>query len=76
MRAKNREALLALSISLFENLRSKYKLTHLYFTDTQRINILRVHKADEYRDKINRFTTREAERTGRIAHGIDRKSVV
>ena len=36
-----------------------------------RVNLLRIHNPKKNGDLINRFTALEAERTGRIAHGIE-----
>jgi PAS domain S-box-containing protein len=43
----------------------------LYFSDAQRINLLRVHQPGRYGDRIDRFTTLEAEKTGKIAYGLE-----
>lgn len=56
---------------LYETLHRENNLTHFYFFDSQRICILRVHKPELYGDLINRFTALEAERTGKIASGIE-----
>jgi PAS domain S-box-containing protein len=71
-RARDREALLERARPLQETLSRQHKITHLYFHGPDRINILRVHHPQEYGDLINRFTLREAERTGAIASGIER----
>jgi PAS domain S-box-containing protein len=71
-RARDREALLERARPLQETLSRQHKITHLYFHGPDRINILRVHHPEEYGDLINRFTLREAERTGEIASGIER----
>lgn len=57
--------------SLFEELNKKYRITHFYFTGPDRINILRVHNPDRYGDKIERFTTLNAEKTGKLFYGIE-----
>lgn len=57
--------------SLFEELKQKYRITHFYFTGTDRINILRVHNPDRYGDKIERFTTLSAKKTGKLCYGIE-----
>jgi PAS domain S-box-containing protein len=71
LKAKDRRALLEPTQTLFEQLRSERGITHLYFTGPDRINILRVHKPDIHGDKINRFTTLEAEKTGNPSYGIE-----
>ena len=71
LKAKDRESLLRLARPLFEELHSEHRVTHFYFTGPDRINILRVHKPEKHGDKINRFTTLEAENTGRQSYGIE-----
>jgi PAS domain S-box-containing protein len=71
LKAKDREALLEMSLPLFDRLRSDYRVTHFYFTGPDHVNILRVHKPDKHGDKIDRFTTLEAEKTGKHYYGIE-----
>jgi PAS domain S-box-containing protein len=56
---------------VFEKLHKETKLTHFYFFDKNRVCILRVHKPEKHGDVINRFTAKEAERTGKMAYGIE-----
>ena len=56
---------------VFETLHWQNKLTHFYFFDANRICLLRVHKPENSGDLIDRFTALEAERTGKIAYGIE-----
>jgi hypothetical protein len=67
----NRKVLFERTITLFGELNSGHGITHLYFTGPDRINVLRVHKPDKYGDEIKRFTTLQAEKTGRTAYGIE-----
>jgi PAS domain S-box-containing protein len=71
-RARDREALLERARPLQETLSRQHKITHLYFHGPDRVNFLRVHHPEEHGDRINRFTLREAVRTGEIASGIER----
>ncbi|UCG80022.1 MAG: PAS domain S-box protein, partial [Desulfobacterales bacterium] len=71
LKAKNRSALLNQTLTLFGQLNGEHGITHLYFTDPDRLNILRVHKPEKYGDTIDRFTTLEAEKTGKVSHGIE-----
>jgi PAS domain S-box-containing protein len=57
--------------SLFETLHRENNFTHLYFSDTNRICLLRIHNPEKRGDKIDRFTALEAERTKRTASGIE-----
>lgn len=67
----NRNELLSLALPLFQRLNTEYGITHFYFHDRQRVNLLRVHQPARYGDVIDRFTLRTAERTGTLAHGIE-----
>jgi len=71
LKNKDREALLEHALLFFKQLQSKHRITHFYFTGPDRINILRVHKPDKYGDKIDRYTTLEAERSGKFSSGIE-----
>jgi len=71
LKNKDRKALLEHALPLYKNLQSKHRITHFYFTGSDRINILRVHKPDKYGDKIDRYTTLEAERSGKFSSGIE-----
>jgi hypothetical protein len=71
LRDGDRKELFDRTIQLFGELNYEHGITHLYFTGPDRINLLRVHKPDKHGDKIKRFTTLEAERTGKTAYGIE-----
>ena len=71
LRAQDRNRLLSDYDSLFADLRAKHSITHFYFQRPDRINLLRMHKPDKSGDLINRFTTLEAERTGKMVSGIE-----
>jgi len=70
-RGRDRKKLLRLTEPLFSKLSSKHRITHFYFTDPQRINILRVHMPEKYGDLIDRYTLVSAERTGKVSYGIE-----
>ena len=67
----NRDALLQYSKPLLDNFRREFNITHLYFTRTDRVNLLRVHAPQRYGDLITRITMLQAENTGRASHGIE-----
>ena len=48
-----------------------HQISHLYFTGKDRINFLRVHNRDQHGDLINRYTTLQAEKTGRLFSGLE-----
>ena len=71
MKARDSEALLSLSRSLFRTLREQNRITHFYFLDPKRVCLLRVHQTECKGDTINRITALGAERTGQMFHGIE-----
>jgi signal transduction histidine kinase/DNA-binding response OmpR family regulator len=71
-RARDRAALLQRAGPLQKALSLQHQITHMYFHGPDRVNLLRVHHPDQHGDLINRFTLREAERTGEMASGIER----
>ncbi len=68
---RDRQGLLDNVRMLFEENRAKYRITHFYFHDIDRVNFLRVHNPSMYGDLINRFTALGAERTQKQYHGIE-----
>ncbi len=71
LKHEDRNSLLKYYKPLFTQLDSKYAITHFYFQRPDRTNLLRVHSPEKSGDLINRFTTLEAERTGKTASGIE-----
>ncbi len=71
LKDQDREWLLAHYTPILKQLRKTSFITHFYFHDPDRVNLLRVHKPDFYGDTIDRFTALEAERTGTTASGIE-----
>ena len=69
--AGDRDRLLADWQPVFENMHKDNHIIHFNFFDTNRVCLLRVHKPEKHGDLINRFTTLEAERTGKTALGIE-----
>jgi len=56
---------------LYDTLRREQSVTHFYFFDADRVCLLRLHQPDRRGDQIDRFTAREAERTGTTAAGLE-----
>lgn len=56
---------------IFESLRSKYRVTHLYLMDTDGVCVLRVHKPESFGDRIDRITFKQAKSSGKTAAGIE-----
>jgi diguanylate cyclase (GGDEF)-like protein len=71
LKEQNRQQLLHQFKDYFAQLKHDYSITHFYFHRLDRINLLRIHKPEKYGDLINRFTALEAERTQKIASGIE-----
>jgi len=71
LRARDRETLHELAAPLFRRLQTQAEITHFYFSDPDRVNILRVHKPDTFGDVIDRLTTLEAQETGAPVQGIE-----
>ncbi|MFC1748453.1 EAL domain-containing protein [Pseudomonadota bacterium] len=71
LKAGDRDALLTQSMPIFQNLKTKHNITHFYFHDTQRVNILRVHQPHRHGDVINRFTAQGAENSRTLFHGVE-----
>jgi PAS domain S-box-containing protein len=71
LRAGDADQLLAIWQPKFETLHQEYHLTHFYFLDANRVVLLRVHNPEKYGDRIDRFTVMEAERTRKVASGLE-----
>lgn len=68
---RDRDRLLQSSASLFAELKKKYDITHFYFSDPNRVNILRVHQPERFGDIINRSTTLQAQQQNRTRQGVE-----
>ena len=68
---RSRDLLFNEAKPIFDDLKFKHKITHLYFTDLTRLNFLRVHNPSRYGDEINRYTTKMAETEGATFGGIE-----
>lgn len=64
-RNRDRAALLRLATPVYQGIRERNRISHFYFHLPDRTNLLRVHAPDHDGDRIDRFTLREAERTGK-----------
>jgi PAS domain S-box-containing protein len=71
LRQRDRAALLRDTADLYQLLRERDGITHFYFTGPDRVNLLRVHDPERHGDVIDRVTTRQAERDGRLVWGIE-----
>lgn len=71
LKNEDQNALLNSSLATFERLKNQHNITHLYFHNISRVNILRTHKPDRFGDVINRFTATSAEKTGKEYSGLE-----
>jgi diguanylate cyclase (GGDEF)-like protein/PAS domain S-box-containing protein len=71
LRRRDRAALLRDTADYYPSLRDRHGITHFYFTGPDRVNLLRVHAPERHGDVIDRFTTRQAERNGAEAWGVE-----
>ena len=71
LRAGDASKLLASWRPVFEAMRRENNVTHFAFLDTNRVCLLRLHKPKRRGDRVERCTVLEAERTGKIASGIE-----
>jgi signal transduction histidine kinase len=69
--AGDREGLLATVQDRFDALEDEHGISHMYFVGTDGVAFLRVHQPDNHGDVIERFTMREARRTGAQTHGLE-----
>lgn len=56
---------------LFETLRSDHRITHLYFTGPDRINLYRLHTPAEHGDRIDRTTMLQAHSRKQAVQGLE-----
>ncbi|OGU09211.1 MAG: hypothetical protein A2075_00040 [Geobacteraceae bacterium GWC2_58_44] len=71
LKARDRNRIYKMTAPFFDWLRSNYNVTHFYFSDPDRVNILRVHQPGRHGDRTDRLTMLEAQRTGRQTHGAE-----
>lgn len=69
--ARDRQTLLDYTLPLYRELNEKFNITHFYFMLPNRVNFLRIHAPHRRGDLINRTTMLQAEKTGKIAHGVE-----
>ncbi|MDP1610180.1 MAG: ATP-binding protein [Sulfuritalea sp.] len=56
---------------LFANLRDNHRITHLYFTGPDLINLYRFHSPDEFGDEIDRVTALKSKERLDAVHGLE-----
>lgn len=68
---KKKEDLLVRAMPLFDQMKSRYRMTHLYFIEPSGAVFLRVHSPEKSGDVLERETYKQAKNTGRMAAGIE-----
>jgi methyl-accepting chemotaxis protein len=68
---QDREGLQAAVKPLFEELKTKNNITHLYFIGLDGTVFFRGHKPEQFGDTLTRITYKKASETGRLAYGIE-----
>lgn len=68
---KDRQQLFQHINRLYQNLKQRNHVTHMYFIDMQRSVVLRMHQPNRFGDVIERGTLREAEHTGFVSSGVE-----
>jgi len=71
MRSGDRVRLGAAAADVYRLLREQYAVTHVYFHDARRVNVLRLHRPELHGDVIERATLLQAERSGSTAYGVE-----
>jgi signal transduction histidine kinase len=69
--SRNRGALTREAGPLFQALRTDHRITHVYFTDPDLVNVLRLHSPAEFGDTINRTTMLQAKNREEAVHGLE-----
>ncbi|MDP2823291.1 MAG: ATP-binding protein [Sulfuritalea sp.] len=70
-RSRSREGLERHARPLFDILRSDHRITHLYFTGPDRINLYRLHSPTDHGDQIRRATMLQAHSRKEAVHGLE-----
>jgi len=71
LKSGNRQQLLKIAAPIYKRQNKQYNITHFYFHDSNRVNLLRVHKPEKHGDKIDRFTALGAEKSAATFSGIE-----
>ena len=69
--AKDRDKLLNLALPLFQDIHSKYRVTHFYFIGLDKVCFLRVHNSPRFGDTIERHTLGQAVMEKKQVHGVE-----
>jgi len=69
--ARDRQALLEAARSVFETMRSRYRVTHFYFIEPDKTCFLRVHSPGRHGDKKRLFILDRVVSEGKAGYGIE-----
>ena len=69
--AKNREGLLAVAAPVFAELKARHNITHMYFIAPDGTVLLRVHRPEQFGDRLTRATFLQAAATQEPASGLE-----
>lgn len=68
---KNRKVLLANAKPVFDDIKARYNITHMYFIEPNGTVFLRAHKPEQFGDRLSRATYKKAAETHQLAVGIE-----
>lgn len=71
LKEKDRLRLLRHSAPIYQDINRHYGVTHFYYSDPDRVNLLRVHKPEKFGDVITRTTTLTAMKGGADSYGVE-----
>jgi len=69
--SQDRDALLREAGPLFKDLQAEHRITHLYFNNTDLVNLVRLHSPGQFGDAITRTTTAQARSQNAPVHGLE-----
>lgn len=70
LQASDRASLLARVTPVFRRLKERLGVSRVYFHDPRQVNLLRVHRPEQYGDSIAHQALRRAAATGKAASGV------
>ncbi len=69
--ARDRPGLIRLTSPIYAKLRAKYRITHFYFHDLDRVTFLRVYNPEKYGDVSRHTTLLKSQKSGKPSVGIE-----
>lgn len=71
LKSRDRTRLQEIGSDIFASLQKSYGVVQFSFHGPDRVNLLRMHAPETFGDRIDRFTLREAQKTGKTASGLE-----